>query len=382
MFAPAIFFFVIMESTSVLCISKAVDASGARIYNSATVVLIQEVLKLVVSLIGLWYEDPGFVTFKRHLAPTALLKSSIPAMLYAVNNNIFLVVLTLINPSVFQLMLNMRVVWTGLIFRFILGRPVTKKQWLALIILVFGCSIAQTATSVTSAGDSSATGLGPETFSDYLASIDPKVLLGFALTMVYTVVSTTAGVVNEVVLKSGESFHSSNVKLYFFGVVFNIFALYYQGSSAAGGFFRGWEHPIVWVITGLMATIGMLVAKIMQKYDNIVKIFCVAAANFVVYSYSVAKDGYPLSAGFIVAFFMVSTAAYLYQREKNRVDAASKTIVTDTSNGRIQTTSYAKVGETGEELTMSDVEIDDFEDTDFDEGPVQGMQLKIMDKQE
>lgn len=334
--SPAILLYIVIESASVICISKAKDAHSKPIYNSATVVLFAEITKLLISLAGLHGEDPYLVNFRATFSWTRFLSYGVPAVLYAVNNNIFLFVLTLIAPSVFQLLLNLRVAWTGLTFRLVLGRPVTLRQVVAMGVLMVGCIVVQLEQfrlAVARAPAAAAVAATPEVFvapapaayslSDPVALLQShtgRFILGVALTLFYTVVSTTASVVNEVMVKSSGSLHAANLQLYSFGILFNLTGALFQQQATGGSSFRGWSNPIVWAVFLSMSFSGLLVSRVMKSYDNIVKIFCVSLSNFVVYMFSVAADGEPLSVVFVGAFAFISLAALEYQKEKGRLD--------------------------------------------------------------
>lgn len=371
--SPAIVFYIVIESASVICISKAKDEKGISIYNSATVVLFAELMKFFISLGGLWTEDPYLVTFRKTFSLPQFLRYGVPAALYAVNNNIFLFVLTLITPSIFQLLLNLRVVWTGVVFKFILDRPITKQQWLAMFALIIGCILVQReqaqlaaakqvtdpsplsppSTSTLTTGNSNLV-----TSSFALSDLNPIALLsseagriffGLCLTVIYTFISTTASVVNEVMIKNSQSLHAANLQLYTYGIIFNVLGALFQASSSGGSSFRGWSNPIVWAIFMSMSFSGLMVSRVMQKYDNIVKIFCVSVSNFLVYTFAVVNDGEPLSLIFVFSFVLVSAGAIMYQNEKNRVDAEVKSVL---AKKEMQSNDPTKVMVNGELVTV------------------------------
>jgi UDP-sugar transporter A1/2/3 len=334
--APSLFFFILLETVSVLVIASAKGVGNRPIYNSATVVLCAEVFKLGISLGQAWDADPWFLEFRARAEFNSIIRYAVPAMLYAINNNIYLKVLTMIHPSIFQLFMNMRVVWTGLVYRFTLGRTVTTKQWLAMIVLFFGCALVTYFPASPRAAPAAAVPVPStavpsldapaEDVSIWSALVSLAVVFaGLLLTLIYTVISTGASVIGEVLLKSNDSLPVANAQLYFFGVLFNITGILYLGTGQdeAAGYFRGWSHPVVWSIVVLMAVVGLITSRIMKHYDSIVKIFCVSMGNFVVYAYSVVFEGQPLALSFIVSFLLVSSAAYTYQSEKLRLDAVA-----------------------------------------------------------
>ena len=70
--------------------------------------------KLVISYVGMRREgqDP-----RTAIDWTRVGKYAIPAVLYAINNNLIFQVLLLLPPAVFQLLLHLRVVWSALLFK-------------------------------------------------------------------------------------------------------------------------------------------------------------------------------------------------------------------------------------------------------------------------
>jgi hypothetical protein len=318
-------------------------------------VLVVEILKLFVSLFGMWSHDKKF-TELRTSTWSQFFKYSIPGILYAINNNIFLIVLLQLSPALFQLLLNLRVVWTAFIFKFMLGRQVSGKQWIAISCLIIGCVLSQSSTvhSVQQISSSTTKSLTATSIADSTETDMNASALGLILVAAYTLISTSAGVINEVLLKSGVSLHTANFQLYFFGVILNFFALMQQGlnrHNAVGSgsqshnvndsthlhhdkqsfmsvhmwqeYFRGWDEPITITIAVLMAISGLLISRIMQKFDSIIKIYCVAVSNLSVYLYLVFIDGQSITISFLVAFILVSGSAYYYQIEKLRIDAES-----------------------------------------------------------
>ena len=156
-----------IESFAVLLISWS-TVDGKLPFNSSSVVLVVEVIKLIVSVFGLWQSGnddsalPGAPTVGglkelNRITVKSFLRYGVPSLIYAINNNLFLLVMTLISPAYFQLLLNSRVVWTGFAFRWLLNRRLTKQQWIASCVLLFGCALSQVpshgAASASSSSD-------------------------------------------------------------------------------------------------------------------------------------------------------------------------------------------------------------------------------------
>jgi hypothetical protein len=242
-----------IESLVVLVVTAS-NRGGALPFNSSSVVLAVEAIKLAISLVGLWQSKPtgdvlpvgapgaasgtssstsasssaqggGAATGLqdlRRITPASFLKYGVPSLIYAVNNNLDLFIMTVMSGATFQLLLNSRVVWTGLAFRWLLNRHLTRQQWVASCVLLLGCALSQMSSAASSSG-AAAHGGGDGVV------VPPAVsLYGFALAMVYCLLSVTASVYNELLMKTEPSLHLSNIQLYSFGVLMNLAGLFYQ----------------------------------------------------------------------------------------------------------------------------------------------------------
>ncbi|CAK9301623.1 unnamed protein product [Gordionus sp. m RMFG-2023] len=67
----------------------------------------------------------------------------IPAFLYCLYNNLQFINLSNYDPTTYFILLQFRVVVTGLIYQILFSKKLTKKQWVSLIILTLGCVIKQ-----------------------------------------------------------------------------------------------------------------------------------------------------------------------------------------------------------------------------------------------
>ena len=157
---------------------------------------------------------------------------------------------------------------------------------------------------------------GADDASDGAASAGLSVV-ALLLTLLYTWISVGAGVYNELLLKTGgsRSIHLANVPLYMWGVALNLLILLVQGSGDDDrGFWVGWDHMSTWVLMLLQSFIGLGVSVVMKRFDNVVKILCVAASNVVVYLFGVVVMGYDIEPSFALGGAMVMAAAYAYTK--------------------------------------------------------------------
>lgn len=225
-------------------------------------------------------------------------------------------------PAAFQVLLNLRVLWTGFMFMWLLNRVLTPRQWAACGVLVVGALVSQSQVWVAAClphalwpmADLRCLCLPCRQLLFSGSDTSEMTFVGLTLTFAYTWISVGAGVYNELLLKTGgsRSIHLANVPLYMFGVFFNLLVLLVQGSGDERGFWTGWGLPSTWVLVVLQAFVGLGVSAIVRKYDNVVKILCNTVVNIVVYIFSVMFLGYSVQLDFVLGASLVLTAAYIY----------------------------------------------------------------------
>lgn len=127
------------------CKSLLVEASkvnGAYMYSYVVATGLAELAKLVVTLgfvvAGRW----GKATLRLDL--TESVQYAIPAIIYLFNNNIVFIILYFVDPATFQILSNMKIITTALLFRLcILKKPLSTTKWVALLLLALGTCVTQ-----------------------------------------------------------------------------------------------------------------------------------------------------------------------------------------------------------------------------------------------
>lgn len=123
-----------------------------------------------------------------------MLKYFIPSFLYCLYNNLTFVNLSSYDPTTYFLLLQFRVVITGVVFQMLFNKRLTRHQWFSLILLTFGCIIKQINYSSTS---SSA--------SDDDFSLGTYININLFLILLQVLCSCFAGVYNEYILKEKDN---------------------------------------------------------------------------------------------------------------------------------------------------------------------------------
>ena len=103
--------------------------AGAPVYNATSVVLVTEVLKLALALMLYLLNDATSARSSRMnsrlsqfvshiaMAPDLPFKYAAPALLYCVYNNLVYVNLTTFDPGTYNVLMQLRIVFTGLLYQ-------------------------------------------------------------------------------------------------------------------------------------------------------------------------------------------------------------------------------------------------------------------------
>ncbi len=140
-----------------------------------------------------------------------------------------------------------------------LGKSLTGKQWLSLVILTFGVSLTTLSTS-----------------SANTANTHRNSTLGFAAVLAAATTSGFSGVYFEKILKnSSSSLWVRNLQMGVSSILSGLFGIYLSGELPLvmeHGFFAGYNW-IVWMVILLQAVGGLIVAVVVKYADNILKGF-------------------------------------------------------------------------------------------------------------
>ncbi|KAI8029443.1 CMP-sialic acid transporter 1 [Camellia lanceoleosa] len=67
----------------------------------------------------------------------------IPSIIYLIHNNVQFATLTYVDTSTYQIMHNLKIVTTGILFRLFLQRKLSYLQWMAIVLLAIGTTTSQ-----------------------------------------------------------------------------------------------------------------------------------------------------------------------------------------------------------------------------------------------
>ncbi|XP_042322192.1 probable UDP-sugar transporter protein SLC35A4 [Sceloporus undulatus] len=270
--------------------------NGQIPFSASSVVVLIELTKLVFSLVFLliwdWRQLRISVSWY-HAAPFAL-----SALLYAANNNLVVHLQLFMDPSTFQVLSNLKIGSTALLFSLFLHQRLTLRKWLALSLL-------------TAAGAFYTYGglQDPEHLraSDMQLHITP---IGLVLILLYCLISGLSAVYTEVVLKTQDlPLNLQNLFLYLFGVMLNM--IIHLASSSAAGFLEGFSFWILLVIIS-QALNGLIMSVVMKHSTNITRLFVISCSIMVNALLSVILFNVHLTTFFFLSVLMIGLAVYLY----------------------------------------------------------------------
>ncbi|XP_039557607.1 probable UDP-sugar transporter protein SLC35A4 [Passer montanus] len=263
---------------------------GAIPFSSTSVVLLVELAKLALSLLAL-LPGPWEPLRWRHAAPFAL-----SALLYAANNNLVVHMQLFMDPSTFQVLSNLKIVSTALLYSLLLRRRLGARRWLALLLLL-AAGLTYSCGGLRGHGDPRGTRL----------HVTP---VGLLLLSVYCLISGLSAVYTEAVLKSQAlPLSLQNTFLYFFGVLLNLMGSVWSGTE--GGFLEGFS-PWVLLVVLSQALNGLIMSVVMKHSSNITRLFIISCSILVNALLSVALFNLQLTLLFFVAVACIGLAVHLY----------------------------------------------------------------------
>ncbi|XP_071373450.1 probable UDP-sugar transporter protein SLC35A4 [Centroberyx affinis] len=277
--------------------------NGQVPFSPSSCVVMIELVKLLISLVTLLLA--GDVSALR-AAPSPVLVApyAVPAVLYALNNNLVVLMQAYMDPSSYQVLSNLKIASTALLYSFCLGKRLRSAQWLSLGLLM-GAGVCHSYSSLD---------LGDLERAEAEASPQLHVTAwGLFLVLVYCFISGLAAVYTERVLKSQQlPLSLQNLYLYVFGVAINgVSSL--SSVASEKGFLQGYSGA-VWAIIAGQAANGLLMSVVLKHGSGITRLFVISCSMLVNALLSWAILGLQLTPLFLLPVSMIGLAAYLYYK--------------------------------------------------------------------
>ncbi|CAK9809688.1 UDP-galactose transporter senju [Anthophora quadrimaculata] len=282
---------------------------GRYEYNIVMVVLMTEVLKLLTSVI-LYCKDNTFSTLYQEVTDNkkVLLLYMIPSFLYCLYNNLAFINLAAFDPTTYYVLLQFRVVMTGIIFQIVFNKKLSLKQWLSLVLLTIGCMVKHINL-------------------DYSVNIfNAKINLNSNIILIFvqTICSCLAGVYNEYLLKeqgANINIFVQNVFMYIDSIFCNVvvFILFFMSENDASDMLNNADfgvlmQPKVIIIILNNTAIGIITSFFLKNLNSILKTFASALELIFTAVLCWLIFSIPIHLNTVISIAMVSYAVVLYSQ--------------------------------------------------------------------
>jgi drug/metabolite transporter (DMT)-like permease len=228
-------------------------------------------------------------TLKQH--SSLGLKYAAPAAVYSIYNSLIYINLLAFDPGVYRVLINIRVVTSGILFQIFFNRQLGQQRWIALMILTAGCIVCRL-----------------DSFQ--LDSMWPLFVMLFQASL-----SSLGGILNEWLFKSSSiHFAVQNMYLYLFGVIMNLIAAFVMRGPEfvlSGRLFAGFDWNVAMIV--LLASFGGVCTSFMLKLMSALhKEFANGIEMVITSVVSYFLFGTVLSPSLFIAIAAVWYAMYLY----------------------------------------------------------------------
>ena len=289
-------------------------------YNTVTVVLLTEGLKLLLSS-GVYLRDKTATSLVEEVVRwvklysfqsktlrnrQVLLLYFVPATLYCLYNNLSFLSLSYFDPTSYFMFMQTRLLLTGLIYQILFSKRLSMKQWGSLVLLTIGCMVHARGTA---SGDASSTVLA--------ASWS---VLGVGLVFVFTQVlcSVFAGVYNEYLIKGKGAdidIMIQNVFMYLDSIACNMLLLGVKGDLSTAFTFEALAsiaNPFVLILIVNNAVLGIVTSLFLKQLNSVLKAFASALEMVFTALLSWPLLGVPLTLHTAAALVAICTAVVIY----------------------------------------------------------------------
>nr|XP_057919472.1 probable UDP-sugar transporter protein SLC35A4 [Doryrhamphus excisus] len=267
-------------------------------FDPSSCVVMIELAKLLVSFAALVSTD-GTSALRAAHSMVLVAPYAIPAVLYAVNNNLVVLMQAYMDPSSFQVLSNLKIATTAVLYSLCLSRTLRWRQWVSVGLLM-AAGVCHSYSSLDPAN-----GVPDDATRLHITA------WGLLLILVYCCFSGLAAVYTERVLKSQKlPLSLQNLYLYVFGVLINGLSSF-SALASDKSFLEGYSCT-VWAIVVGQAANGLLMSVLLKHGSGITRLFIISCSMLVNALLSWALLGLQLTFFFLLPVSMVGLAAYLY----------------------------------------------------------------------
>ncbi|KAK8944036.1 CMP-sialic acid transporter 4 [Platanthera guangdongensis] len=292
---------VLTSSQSLLIVWS--KRAGKYEHSVTTADFLVEVLKCALSLVALfkiWRSDGITQDNKLSTSFDEVSVYSIPAALYLIKNLLQYSIFAYVDARMYQILSNLNIISTGVLYSLILKRKLTQGQWIAFILLYVGYTGSQLDAS------------------DSVRNIPPQ---GWVMVIVMALISGFGGVQTEAILKKRPSrnINVQNFWLSIFGVIFTLIAIYDNDFDEliSKGFFHGYSFiTLCMILNHALSRIAM--SMVLKYANNIVMVYSTRVAITIADILSKFLFGLNLNMEFLACFPLVFISAVFYRTVESK----------------------------------------------------------------
>jgi len=286
-------------SSTTISITFSQDSDGKFPYSLASVNFAVEVTKMVFSSI-LFYKEGKPIS-----ANVFKIIYVIPSFIYFVINMLRFPVLQYLDPTTFQLMGNLRLLFTAVLFRYFFSKKLTKIKIISLILLACGSIITQWKCQAEISHE--------KTVKD---TVWYELYWGLILSVLFTLGGALAQISTEYAMKKSpsHSIHLQNIQMYVWGSFFSLIMIVFDGSLpriVELGFFAGWNKK-TFLLLFISALNGISVSYVMKYLDSIVKLYAQAISTIATMCVSIVLFNINPDLSLFVGGAIIFISTYLY----------------------------------------------------------------------
>jgi UDP-sugar transporter A1/2/3 len=302
-------FILTIQNTALVLVTKFSYRQSATPYVVSTVISSAELVKLVLSCVLLVASD-GQSAARDALreVPSNAARLAVPSVLYVIQNNLLFEGVRMLSPTAYMVCSQSKILTSAFCSVLLLGTQITRKQYVALLVLVCGMVMVQ--------GEE---GRGQNVPSDRARMGDT--LRGMIVVLTAAFTSGFAGAYLEKIYKEvgakKRSIWFRNAQLACFSLpVAMIGSAWCDGERLRTneGVFQGYDSVVLLVIA-LQAVGGLVVAAVLRYAGNVLKCFAVSISicNCAVASTFLSTNGgYGLSTSTTLGIALVIGSTFLY----------------------------------------------------------------------
>jgi len=305
---------VLQNTGAVLLMRYTRSMPGEGEYITQTAVIMQELFKGVACVLLLLRGEGTLRSAWEK--PGEALKTSVPALLYLVQNNLQYVAVGYLDAATYTVSYQSKIIWSGFLSVLLLGRKLGAHKWLGIALLAVGVAVVQLAGSRGAA----AAGGGSDEASEKAVGLMAIVLAAM--------VSALAGVYFEKILKGAKvGLWTRNLQLAGYSVLVGYakLATSPQGAALRAGhtsFFFGYTR-MTWACVVMNAFGGLLVGCVIKYADAVMKDVALGTSIVCSSLLSVALFDFEINALFGAGIAVVIYSVFLYGQRAHCCGALS-----------------------------------------------------------